>query len=280
MWSDVEMPKPIFREQLWTTSLRVVLVITNVIVLLLCLAVFVTGLWVRLSESSYLAIADHPSLTRTSVSVAVVGLCAVVLGVIGIIGALLLKSILGRVVLSVYAFVLVFLIATELATGITAIVSRGNLKESISDSTNSSLYDHWYNHSNGSEAWDQFQKHYECCGALNYSDYFRIFNDTVVPQSCCTSTAIEGGECADTVEFVSPDDLHDIYTQPCVDVVARKLRAKMLVLAIVAIAVGVLQSTGVVVSGIAIYVASRYEEKMFSYKKLKHRARSSGYHST
>jgi len=273
------MPKPIFREQLWTTSLRVVLVITNVIVLLLCLAVFVTGLWARLSERSYLAIADHPSLTRTSVSVAVVGLCAVILGVIGIIGALLLKSILGRVVLSVYAFVLVFLIATELATGITAIVSRGDLKESISDSTNSSLYDH-YNHSNSSETWDKFQEDYECCGALSYSDYFRIFNDTKLPQSCCTSTAKERGECAYASGCVSPDDLHDIYTQPCVDVVARKLRAKMLVLAIVAIAVGVLQSTGVVVSGIAIYVVSRYEEKMFSYKKLKHRARSSGYHST
>lgn len=274
------MPKLIFRKQLWTTGARVVLVVTNVIVLLLCLAVFVTGLWARLSESSYLAITDHPSLTRTSVSVAVVGLCAVLLAVIGIIGALLLKSILGRVVLSVYAFVLVFLIATELAAGIAAIVSRGDLKESIKDSTNSSLYDHWYNHSNSSETWDHFQQRYECCGALNYTDYFSIFNDTVVPSSCCTSEAIDHGECADTIKFVSSGDLHEIYTQPCVDVVARKLRVKMLVLAVVAIVIGVLQSTGVVVSGIAIYVASRYEEKTFSYKKLKHRARSSGYQST
>ena len=284
------MARPFFKDQLRAGLLRVLLVTVNVIVLLLCLAVFVTGLWARFFEGSYAAITGDPNLTRTSISVAVVGLCASLLALLGIVGAFLLKSILGRVVLSVYAFVLLFVIVAEVATGVAAIKSRDDLLSKITDSTVHSLNTTYHdtvnnnntgNTSSSANTWDKFQRKYMCCGAQNYSDFFPIFPQDEVPRSCCTHAAKKNGQCPDPFKAIStPDDIDDIYTRPCLDVVAPKLREAMLVLAVVAIAIGISQSSGIVFSALMIYVTVRREGKMQSYQKLKRRTRSSSYYST
>ena len=259
---------------------RVVLVAVNVIVLVLCLVVFVTGLWARLSEATLLDITEYPALTRTSVSVALVGLCAVLLSIVGIAGALLLQSVIGRIVLTVYAFVLVFLITTEIAAGVAAIESRNRwTKHHIANSTVDSLYRHWSNHSY-SAVWDSFQRYNKCCGAKSFEDYFDIFNDTEVPRSCCTSAAVKSGQCDEDFVSVSPNDTSKIYTHPCVDEVIDRLWYKMLILAVVTIVISVAQSTGTIASAIVIFLATRGGEKTYSYRKLKHRSKSSGSHST
>ena len=277
---DRKMYQTVFRDWLSMVGGRVVVVAVNVIVLVLCLVVFGTGLWARLSEATLLDITEYPALTRTSVAVALVGLCAFLLSIVGIAGALLLKSLIGRIVLSVYAFVLVFLITTEIAAGVAAIESRnGWTKHQIANSTVDSLCRHWSNHSY-SAVWARFQRKNKCCGAKSFEDYYDIFNYTEVPRSCCTSAAVKSGHCNEDFVYVPPSNASGIHTHPCVDEIIDKLWYKMLVLAVVTIVISVVQSTGTIASTIVIFIASRDREKTYSYRKLKHRSRSSGSHST
>lgn len=265
----------LLRQQVLQTGLRAVLVIVNIIVSLLCLAVFVTGLWGRLHEDSYVGITEEPSLRRTAMAVAVVGLCALLLSLVGVVGALLLKSILGQVVLSVYAFVLAFLVVVEVGAGAAAIQSRDDLRGCITNHTLSSLMS--YNDSESvRHEWDQFQRIHECCGAVNYSDYFQVFDDNVVPESCCTAEAKKDGTCSHSRIFVTPSD-GDIYTRPCLNVVVSRLQETLLVLAVIAIVVGISQISGVVMSVIMIFAKER---KTQSYHKLKHQPGSLGHYST
>lgn len=280
------MSRPVFKEQLWKSALRVILVSVNVFVLLLCLAVFATGLWARLSEESYVGITGKASLTRMALAVAAVGLCASLVALLGILGALLLKSILGQVVLSVYAVVLIFLIVTEVAAGVAAIQYRDGLEERIENSTNHSLYTTYsnpYNTSNDWNKWDRFQQNQMCCGAENYTEFFSIFQEDVVPRSCCTYAAKRRRQCTGLYKSVTPEDVTDIHTKPCLSVIVPELRETMLTLAIVAIVIGSFQALGVVFSAIMIYAAVRGggEKNTQSYQKLWKRTRgSSEYYST
>ena len=272
--------KPLYvllRKQVLKRSLRALLVSVNVVVSLLCLAVFVTGLWGQLYEDNYVGITDNPSLKRTAMAVAVAGLCALLLSLLGIVGALLLKSILGQVVLSVYAFVLVFLIVVEIAAGTAAITSRNDLRHRITKDTISFLQNGYNESASERNEWDRFQLHHKCCGANNYTDYFEIFNDTEVPRSCCTAKARRDGKCSLDTIFVTPGNEGDIYTQPCLDIVILKLQGVMLVLAVVAIAIGTSQIAGVIMSTVMIFAKER---KTHSYQKLKHQPGSHGHYST
>ena len=273
------MSRPKLKGELWSAALRIILVSVNVFVLLLCLAVFVTGLWGRLEERSYVEVTGELSLTRTSLSVAAVGACASLLTLAGILGSVLLRSIWGRIVLSVYAFVLLFLIVAEVASGVAAIQYRDNLENRIARDTLQSLNETYSDLTNTSwNHWDRFQADRECCGARNYSDYFDLFNETVVPRSCCTVAAKHNGECP---KKFNPPLMDDIYTRPCLDVIASSLRAVMLELAVVSIAIGISQVVGIVVSATAIFGTVFWEErKSHSYKRLKSRTRESSEYST
>ena len=284
------MSGPKLKGELWSAVLRVVLVSVNLFVLLLCLAVFVTGLWGRLVERTYLELSGEASLTRTSLAVAVVGACTALLTLLGILGSLLLKSIWGRVVLSVYAFVLVFMVVAEVAAGVAAIQYRNNLETWRKSGTKAenSTFDSLkraYSDLNDTRwnEWDRFQSHMKCCGALNYSDYRRIFSEYVVPRSCCTHSAKHTGRCPHRLKSLNETDaVEDIHTEPCLDVIVDNLHTVMLELAIVVIVIGASQIVGVVASAIAIFATARSEErKSHSYKRLQQTTKeSSEYCST
>lgn len=274
-----------FKQQVWKSALRVSLVSVNVFVLLLCLGVFVTGLWTRLSEQTYLLVTGEPTITDTSLSAAVVGVCAALLALVGIVGSFILKSILGRVVLSMYAFVLLFLIMTQVAAGVAAIEHRNNLKNGTEDfvkmmnDTIMSLQITYSESYNTTNKWDRFQMKHLCCGAKNYTDFYPIFNEDVVPSSCCTHDARTEGRCSK--EDIATHDLDDIHTKPCMDVIVPELKELWLNLAIVAIVLSVSQASGVVFSAIAIYFAVREEDhKAHSYQKLRKHRRTSNVYTT
>jgi hypothetical protein len=275
------MSRPVFKEQLVNTALRFILVSINVFVLLLCLAVFVTGLWGRLTEENYVSITGASSLTESSLALAAMGVCVSLLALLGILGGLLLKSILGRVLLSVYAFVLLFLIVGEISAGVAAIRYRDDLEERIENSAIKSLNNTYSDNASDWNMWDHFQQQKMCCGAVNYSEYFAIFMDNDVPNSCCTPAAITAGHCSGRFISVTPANVTDIFTQPCLDVMVPSLQKTMLVLAVVSITLAVFQVSGVVLSAIAIYAEVRREDKKSkSYQKMRQRTRgSSQYYS-
>lgn len=269
---------PKLKEEAWGITLRVVLVSVNVFVLLLCLAVCLTGVWGRLEERTYSNVTGERSLTSTSVSVAVAGACAFLLSLVGILGSVLLKALWGRIMLSVYAFVLVLLIMTELAAGIAALRWRSDdLGSPLTNYTQASLRVAYEEDDNNTrDAWDAFQTKHKCCGATNYTEYFVIFNETKLPSACCTGRERKE-QCPD--EYVTHPDLIYINTEPCLDIMRPHLKLVMLRLAIVAIGVGSIQIMGAIASVIAIIgVVYREEKKTKSYTKLT--ARTAEYSST
>lgn len=272
------MSKPVLKGQLWSTILQVGLVLVNVFTLLLCLAVFATGLWARLYESSYLDVTGELNITRTALALVVVGVFATCVSLMGIFGGIILKSILGRIVLCMYLFNLLLLIMSEVAAGAAALQYRHNLEENIENSTLETLDSMYADSVNTSwNQWDQFQKSMMCCGATNYSDFFPIFDSTIVPRSCCTTDAKQSGQCrGDFISVDTPDDVADIYNTPCIDVVVDHLRMTMIVLAVVALAISFLQVCGVVVSVLAIMASMHIQDKnQHSYRKLHQQTRGS-----
>jgi hypothetical protein len=274
------MSRPKLKGELWSVALRILLVSVNVFVFLLCLAVFVTGVWGRVVEKNYLDVTGEPTITRTSLSVAVVGACASLLTLMGILGSVLYQSIWGRMVLSVYAFVLPFVIVAEVAAGVAAIQYRNSLESRTTIDTVKSLNS---TYAEGNETswnhWDQFQTDMECCGARNYTDYYDWFGQNIVPRSCCTNSARRNGQCPN---YSNALNLADIHSKPCLDVIVPHLKTVMLEIAIVAIAIGAAQIVGIVASAIAIlWTAFLEERKTRSYKRLDQRtSESSDYSAT
>jgi hypothetical protein len=271
------MSRPKLKGELWSVALRILLVSVNVFVLLLCLAVFVTGIWGRVVEKSYLDVTGEPTITRTSLSVAVVGACASLLTLLGILGSVLYQSIWGRIVLSVYAFVLSFVIVAEVAAGVAAIQYRNSLESRTTIDTVKSLNSTYADGDKTSwNHWDRFQTNKECCGARNYTDYFDLLNGSV-PRSCCTNSARHNGQCPHNFNTLN---LADIHSKPCLHVIVPYLKAVMLEIAIVAIAIGAAQIVGIVASVIAILgTAFSEERKTRSYKRLDQRTRESSDYS-
>ena len=275
------MSKPKLKGELLSMALRILLVAVNVFVLLLCLAVVATGVWGRVVERSYLDVTGE-TITRTSLSVAVVGACTTLLTLMGILGSVLFHSIWGRIILSVYSFVLAFMIVAEVAAGVGAIGYRDSM-----DSTDSTFASDIFNSLNQTylglndnsswNHWDRFQADRECCGARNYSDYFEILNETVIPDSCCTASARHDNLCPNRLNYANIDY---IYTEPCLDVIVPYLQKVMLKIAIVAIVIGIAQVIGIIASVIAIMGTALWEEKKTgSYKRLQQRTRESSDYS-
>ena len=271
------MPRPVLKEQLREKVLWISLVSVNVFVFVLCVFVFVTGLWARYSLEAYVDVTGTPSLTRTPLAVAAIGICCSLLTLLGILGSVLLKSMLCRVVLSVYAFVLLFMIVSDLAAGIAAMKYRSELESNIKNNTHQSLnhtYD--YNYTSWND-WDSFQRSKKCCGASNYRNFFDIFNTTAVPRSCCTATARHSGQCPDMLKYLdSAEDYKDIHTESCLDVIVPHVQAVLLVLAVIAIVIGVAQVSGVIFSAVVIFSVVRSgNKKTYSYRKLERSSRTS-----
>ena len=269
------MPKPVLKEQLWGKALWITLISVNVFVLLLCLGVTITGLWARFSVEPFVSITGQASITRTCLAVAVVGVCSSLLTLFGILGSFIFSSIPGRILLTVYAFVLLFLIAVEVGAGNAAMKFGNNVESGIQHNTVRSLNQSYADLYNTSwNKWDNFQQDMECCGAQNYTDFFKLFNHTtVVPRSCCTATAKSNGTCS---KNFSNATIADIHTKPCLDVISSHLRPVYMVLAITTIIISALQISGIVLSTLAVFSVVLTEDKRtYSYQKLSRGSRAS-----
>ena len=140
-----------------------------------------------LSQQQVIIISDgDPELTKLPISLIVVGIIVALLGAIGVIGGLFMRSIAGRILIGVYAFVLVLLIINEIGAGVSAVVFQDQIRDVFVKSAQRSLMKYGGPNSTQVTAqWDDFQKKYKCCGADSYTSYRQVFNNETVPASCC-----------------------------------------------------------------------------------------------
>ena len=275
------------KEQRQRYILQGLLVAANSLVLLLGLAVLSVGLWAYLSERQYFAIAeDVEKLHRIPESVAVMGAVVVLLAMLGLIGGCFIRTISGRLLLGVYAFVLTLVIVSETGAGAAALRFRGKIERAFIATATDSLKE-YYEDNRTKSVWDHFQQDHDCCGSSNYTDYKNLFgcdsfasgepcNCTTVPASCCNTPVIVAKllDCDDIRKDVCPagQQLKDglIFSRGCPSTVIGTLRKKLVTIGTTVILFGLAQFIGVVVTSIVLYLNSRTENVKKKYDQLRH----------
>lgn len=103
----------------------------------------------------------------------------------------------SRVLLSVYVFVVTFLIVIELSVGATYVVAKSYVLDIITGSLRSAeskfANDHF-----SSSTWNSVQRDLKCCGVDSYKEWFYYLGNSSVPDSCCILYTVGCGVNATT----------------------------------------------------------------------------------
>ena len=251
--------------------IQVIQVCASLIVMICGLAVGGVGLWALESQKEYIIISDgEPQLNKLPLSMIVAGLFIAMLGLIGIVGGLFTRTITGRILLGVYAFVLALLIINEIGAGVSAIYFQDDIRNVFVQSAERSLmkYGTSSNTTSTTEQWDNFQKKFKCCGANNFTSYRRVFGNHTVPASCCRLDLIPS-DCDDARRNATADETNKLYLKGCPDAVVDILEYYDVTVAIVVLVIGIAQLSAVIWACIMAYVSSKAEEKTsYSYNRL------------
>jgi hypothetical protein len=198
---------------------KIVLVVVNTIFLLLSILLLIFGIIAKanpglisdmfdsvLPESSRVDLADagvsvSDIVVTNAVFMIVVGAVGIVVAGFGFVGA----CCLVRILLVVYAILLILLLLGEIALIIFAAVKPEKFKDTIQDGMLKTLkkFDRGFYIENNTLhapngvveiAWSNIQLKEKCCGAMNYSDYATFdwnknvhpsISEAKVPLSCC-----------------------------------------------------------------------------------------------
>ena len=255
--------------------LRCALVSACVTILFLGLAVTAIGAWGYSAQQDYLAITDRDSqLTRLPYTMMVTGGFVALLGLLGVAGSLFSGTMMGQTLLGVFSFVLVLVIVSELGAGAAAVKLKFELETVYVEAATRSQ-EEYETDEKTAENWNKFQQDHECCGARGYVDdvppYYNVFKNESVPVSCCNSTSSNNKEnCPDFALNATLNREH-IYQQGCPVAVVGNLTNMVVIVAVVAIAMGGLQLMAVLLAVIVAYVGSKLSAKKnrsYSYKQL------------
>ena len=245
--------------------LQVISVITNLFIALLGVAVVAVGTISLENEKKYFTITDNRTeLYRIPYSLILVGICVVCMAVLGLVGTIATKTIGGRLLLGVYSFVLALLIFSELAAGGSALRARNEFLETYISSSLESLK----NYINKSDEWDNFQRNYNCCGAVNYTSYGHF--DYTVPPSCCRDPKSQ--ECE--IARHNPNNIthtNILYLTGCPEAIFPKLESDFILIGVVMLVFGLVQYVGVVMGCLLAFVSSKEENRQvspYSYNRL------------
>ncbi|KAJ8024195.1 Tetraspanin-11 [Holothuria leucospilota] len=141
-----------------------------------------------------------------------IGCFAFLVGFCGCWGALRENSCL----LYMYFVFLLLIVAGEFVAGVLALVYEDEIEQSMRTGMNETIATTYGYKTAATDAVDEVQEQFECCGANNYMDYqysaYMIDQGTAIPASCCktgsTCTAGSPGE---------PNSLDNVWTDGCVD---------------------------------------------------------------
>lgn len=228
---------------------QIILIVVNIIVSLLGLAVMIIGIWANVEGRNYIVITDNSSqFTEVSVLIIVLGLFVLLVGGVGVAGAIFASTMCGRITLGLYGVVLTLLVICEIAGGIAAAAKKGDL-ESVFNESATATFKLYYNTSDKTDAWDSFQKQFHCCGINNYTDYKAVFGNETLPKSCCKKTMDPDGEKCTVARNTSDPTLTDeIFNKGCVTVVVDGFSHNLGAIAGGAIVLGLIQIFGIVMA--------------------------------
>lgn len=226
---------------------QIILIVVNIFVSLLGLAVMIIGIWANVEGKNYIVITDNSSqFTEVSVLIIVLGLFVLLVGGVGVAGAIFASTMCGRITLGLYGVVLTLLVICEIAGGIAAAAKKGDLENVFNESA-SATFKLYYNTTDKTGAWDTFQKQFKCCGVKNYTDYPVVFGNDTVPKSCCKKTLAED-RCEIARNLTDHALTDELYAQGCVTVVVDGFKHNLGAIAGGAIVLGLIQIFGIVMA--------------------------------
>ncbi len=254
--------------------MQMIQVIIGVVILILGLLVAGLGLWALLIQENLIVISDgDPQLTKVPLSMIVAGIIVALLGLVGVVGGLFARTVSGRILIGVYAFVLVLLIINEIGVGVSAVVFRDELRMVFINSAERSLTHYGNpNYTSVTEHWDNFQHNHNCCGAINFTSYRSVFMNNTVPKSCCQQY-LNKLDCDAARLNATAAAFHTLNLKGCPDTVINTLKNYDTDIAIAVIVFAAVQLAGVLLACFLAYASSRVENKAtYSYKLIQAQA--------
>lgn len=137
-----------------------------------------------------------------------------------------------------FGSVLAVVIIVELVTIGVGYAAQDQIIEQVESGVNASL-PLYFNHSEITRFWDALQTDLKCCGLKGPSDWYEVYKNTTLPDTCCYQLPV-GEPCTEEMEAVA--------TEGCASSVIHLLQQKTTIIFIVAALIGIIEIFGVILS--------------------------------
>uniref|UniRef100_T1JK25 Tetraspanin n=1 Tax=Strigamia maritima TaxID=126957 RepID=T1JK25_STRMM len=226
--------------------LKYVLFIFNFIFFLAGCAVFGVGLWSVL-EKRYIELLTNDTYAVIAYLLIAAGVITILVSIIGCFGAVREN----RCILLLYTFLLLLIFLMEAVAGIMAYVYEDQAWHELETNMNKTLTENYMFDIAKTDAIDDMQRQYKCCGAFShedwqYSKWQKSLSDQVephnlVPESCCISKRHNCGS------IVHPSNIYAY--NGCIDsFVQTNLQKHLIILGAVGLGVCIIQIFGMIFS--------------------------------
>ncbi|GLV37098.1 Tetraspanin 74F [Carabus blaptoides fortunei] len=174
-----------------------VLYLFNVIFLLAGLAVLGVGIWTILDRHQYVSLLTSATYSAVAYILVCAGALVVIVTIIGCCA--LSKENRPLIICFTFSLLLIFLI--EAMVGILAYAYKEQVQTELELNLNNTFLENYYFDPDRTEAIDNMQKEYKCCGAIRFEDWsasrWQIEHKSGlnrVPDSCCRSVSVNCGK--------------------------------------------------------------------------------------
>ena len=182
----------------WRITCAILLVIFNILLWLIAAVLLYVAADFFIATHTYSIFLNTTSAVYIVVPVVVIGLCGVlliVLGFLGIIGAVCANYSL----LLTYNILLIIVLIVQMVGGVLAVVFRKEIYEQMGIAMLSNMEQYQYGSGDSiSEAIDSIQRTLQCCGAYGPDDWKEVswinnkYDNAVTPLSCCGDNSTSG----------------------------------------------------------------------------------------
>ncbi|KAI6654275.1 Tetraspanin-3 [Oopsacas minuta] len=245
----------------WRILFAILLVIFNVLLWVIAGILLYVAADFFIASRTYDIFLNTTSAVYIVVPVIVIGLCGVlliVLGFLGIIGAVCANSS----ILLTYNILLIIVLVVQIIGGILAVVFRSDIYEQMGFAMLANMDQYQYQSDDAiTEAIDNIQQSLLCCGAYGPDDWKDVswinnkYDNAITPLSCC------GDNSTSSYDFCI--QYSDIYQVGCVELFFNTVEMWGAILISVAILLALFEITGVVLSYCVMCLRSRETQDIY-----------------
>lgn len=240
--------------------LKYVLYVFNFIFWLSGAAILAVGIWTLISKHSYVTLLASSTYVATTYILVATGAIIILVGFLGCCGAWREN----RYLLMVYAGFLLLIFLLEAVSGVIAYMYEAALHDELSRSLNDTMLQNYHKDADMTEAIDDLQQKFKCCGAEHHEDWaYSVWRKTnpslenIVPDSCCKSMSYN---CAITWEGPS-----NIYYDSCITQLEHFLREHLIIIGAVGLGLCLLQIFGIIFACCLARRIKEWEDRQKTY---------------